>query len=141
MVGNIYALAQMVGSYWPQGAPCNVCEPDQPIFGTLNSMKATHRPETIARGIRNTWGLTGIQNKRNLGSQMTAGPAWRRPAPDELNYAPQSVCILASLPLGRQPNDPKYGNLAPKTSLYTSGNLPGPHVASWACGSIQAKFP
>ena len=44
--------------YVPVGAPCNSCEPEQPIFGTINRMKADGTGfQNIATGVRNTVGF------------------------------------------------------------------------------------
>ena len=44
--------------YVPVGAPCNSCEPEQPVFGTINRMKADGTGfQNIATGVRNTVGF------------------------------------------------------------------------------------
>ena len=44
--------------YVPVGAPCNTCEPEQPIFGTINRMKADGTGfQNVATGVRNTVGF------------------------------------------------------------------------------------
>ncbi|MCB2379920.1 PQQ-dependent sugar dehydrogenase [Hymenobacter sp. BT635] len=44
--------------YIPVGAPCNSCEPEEPIFGTINRMNADGSGfETVAKGVRNTVGF------------------------------------------------------------------------------------
>jgi glucose/arabinose dehydrogenase len=120
--------------YWPQGAPCNVCEPDLPIFGTLNSMKAdgTDR-QTIARGIRNTVGFDWDPKTRKLwftdnGRDLLGDDL----PPDELNFAPQTGMHFGfPYRWGDNQNDPKYGNLAPKDLTFTPPAIClGPHVAS-----------
>jgi glucose/arabinose dehydrogenase len=120
--------------YWPLGAPCNVCEPESPIFGTLNCMNAdgTGR-QTIARGIRNTVGfdwdpvskkLWFTDNGRDLmGDNLP---------PDELNFAPVTG-LHFGFPYrwGDNQKDPKYGDMAPKNLTFTPPAMClGPHVAS-----------
>ena len=44
--------------YVPVGAPCNTCEPEKPIFGTINRMKADGTGfQNVALGVRNTVGF------------------------------------------------------------------------------------
>ena len=44
--------------YVPVGAPCNSCEPDKPVFGTINRMKADGTGfQNVATGVRNTVGF------------------------------------------------------------------------------------
>ena len=44
--------------YVPVGAPCNTCEPEQPIFGTINRLKADGTGfQNVALGVRNTVGV------------------------------------------------------------------------------------
>ena len=44
--------------YVPVGAPCNSCEPEQPVFGTINRMKADGTGfQNVATGVRNTVGF------------------------------------------------------------------------------------
>jgi glucose/arabinose dehydrogenase len=85
--------------YVPVGAPCNVCEPEEPIFGTINRMNPDGTGlETFAKGVRNTVGFDWspvtkemwfTDNGRDmLGDNMP---------PCELNRAPQPECTLASL--------------------------------------------
>jgi glucose/arabinose dehydrogenase len=44
--------------YVPVGAPCNSCEPEQPIFGTINRLRPDGTGfQNIATGVRNTVGF------------------------------------------------------------------------------------
>jgi len=44
--------------YVPVGAPCNTCEPEKPVFGTINRMKADGMGfQNVALGVRNTVGF------------------------------------------------------------------------------------
>ena len=44
--------------YVPVGAPCNSCEPEQPVFGTINRMRADGTDfQNVATGVRNTVGF------------------------------------------------------------------------------------
>jgi glucose/arabinose dehydrogenase len=76
--------------YVPVGAPCNVCEPEDPRFATILRFRTDGTPvDTMARGVRNTvgfdWDAAGAlwftDNGRDLlGDDVPA---------DELNHAPQ----------------------------------------------------
>jgi glucose/arabinose dehydrogenase len=98
--------------YYAVGSPCNVCEP-APGYGVIARLdpKAPGKPETYARGIRNSVGfdwdprtkdLWFTDNGRdNLGDDVPA---------DELNHAPRPgmnfgfpYCHQGDLP------DPRYG--------------------------------
>ncbi len=119
--------------YVPQGAPCNVCEPE-PGFGMLSSMKAdgTDR-QIIARGIRNTVGFDWDPLTKKLwftdnGRDMLGDDK----PPDELN------CMIApgmhfGFPYrwGDNQPDPQYGSKAPTGVTFTPPAMClGPHVAS-----------
>jgi glucose/arabinose dehydrogenase len=78
--------------YVPVGAPCNVCDPDDPIYSTITRLRpdGASKPEIYARGVRNTVGFAW---------HPTTGELWftdngrdrmgdNRP-PDELNRAPK----------------------------------------------------
>jgi glucose/arabinose dehydrogenase len=44
--------------YVPVGAPCNSCEPEQPIFGTINRLRPDGTGfQNVATGVRNTVGF------------------------------------------------------------------------------------
>jgi len=78
--------------YVPVGAPCNSCEPSQPIFGTINRLRPDGTGfQNVAAGVRNTVGfdwhpvtkdLWFTDNGRDLLGDDT--PA------DELNRAPKA---------------------------------------------------
>ncbi|MCB2409648.1 PQQ-dependent sugar dehydrogenase [Hymenobacter lucidus] len=78
--------------YIPVGAPCNSCEPEEPIFGTINRMNADGTAfETVAKGVRNTVGFDWspvdkamwfTDNGRDqLGDNLPADELNRLPAP------------------------------------------------------------
>ncbi len=43
--------------YVPVGMPCNICERDNPIYGTITRLSPQGQPEIVQRGIRNTVGF------------------------------------------------------------------------------------
>ncbi len=53
--------------YVPVGAPCNSCEPEKPIFGTINRMKADGTGfQNVALGVRNTVGFDWHPKTREM---------------------------------------------------------------------------
>jgi glucose/arabinose dehydrogenase len=119
--------------YVPVGAPCNVCAPDDEIYGAITRIHAdgTGR-EIFARGVRNSVGfdwhpetheLWFTDNGRDqLGDDLP---------PDELNHAPEPglhfgfpYCHAGIIP------DPQFGDQA-ACDKFTPPAMPlGPHVAS-----------
>ncbi len=76
--------------YVPEGMPCNVCAPENPIYGTIMRMRPDGGGrETFARGIRNTVGFDWSPDAHELwftdnGRDLMGDD---RP-PDELDRAP-----------------------------------------------------
>jgi glucose/arabinose dehydrogenase len=53
--------------YVPVGAPCNVCDPENPIYSTITRISPRGgKPEIYARGIRNTVGFDWHPETREL---------------------------------------------------------------------------
>lgn len=119
--------------YIPVGMPCNVCEPEDEVFGTITRMNPDGSDfEIFARGVRNSVGfawhpqtseLWFTDNGRdNLGDDIPA---------DELNYAPQAgmhfgfpYCLQGDL------LDPDFGQ-GKDCQNYTPPAIKlGPHVAA-----------
>ena len=119
--------------YIPVGMPCNVCEPEDEIYGTITRMNPDGSDfEIFARGVRNSVGfawhpvtheLWFTDNGRdNLGDDLPA---------DELNYAPRSGMHFG-FPYCSQGDllDPQYGQ-GRNCDNYTPPAIKlGPHVAS-----------
>jgi len=115
------------------GAPCNVCEPDNPLFGTITRMNPDGSDfEIFARGIRNSVGfdwhpetheLWFTDNGRDLlGDNLP---------PDELNHAPRSGLHFGFPYLhGSRVKDPEYGVRNPGLGFTKPARELGPHVAS-----------
>jgi glucose/arabinose dehydrogenase len=118
--------------YVPEGMPCNVCEKDNPIYGTITKLSAQGKPEIVERGIRNTVGfdwhpvtheLWFTDNGRDLLGDDSP--------PDELNYAPRPGMNFG-FPYchgGRIP-DPEFGGKHACSEFTPPAQELGPHVAS-----------
>lgn len=119
--------------YVPVGAPCNVCEEEDPVYASLARMNADGSSfEIFARGIRNTVGFSWhpqthelwfTDNGRdNMGDNVPA---------DELNVAP-TAGLHFGFPYCHQGNlpDPQFGK-GKKCADYVSPamNL-APHTAA-----------
>ncbi|HYO12510.1 MAG TPA: sorbosone dehydrogenase family protein [Thermoanaerobaculia bacterium] len=131
--------------YVPVGAPCNVCDPENPIFSTITRISPRGgKPEIYARGIRNTVGFDWHPETRELwltenGRDLMGDDV----PPDELLRAPRPglhfgfpYCHAGTIP------DPEFGknrkcsefvppvqNLAPHTAaigmrFYTGSMFP-----------------
>lgn len=78
--------------YVPVGAPCNICEPEEEIFGTITRIdpKGSGR-EIFAKGIRNTVGFDWHPETKELWFTDNGRDNWGddRP-PEELNHAPKA---------------------------------------------------
>ncbi len=119
--------------YVPVGAPCNICDPQDPIYATITRMDpdGSHR-EIFAEGIRNTVGFawhpeTGVLWFTDNGRDMLGND---RP-PDELNRAPKRgmhfgypYCHGGDIP------DPELGAPGACAKYTPPVQKLGPHVAS-----------
>jgi len=119
--------------YVPVGAPCNVCERDNPIFSTITRMNADGSDlEVFAQGIRNSVGFDWDPQTQELwftdnGRDMLGDNI----PPDELNHAPQAgmhfgfpYCHGGDIP------DPKFGKKRSCNEFNPPAQNLGPHVAS-----------
>ncbi|HSG39876.1 MAG TPA: sorbosone dehydrogenase family protein [Thermoanaerobaculia bacterium] len=78
--------------YIPVGAPCNVCEKDNPIYSTITRISPQGgRPEIFASGVRNTVGFDWHPGTGELWFTDN-GRDWMgdNAPPDELNRAPKA---------------------------------------------------
>ena len=120
--------------YVPVGAPCNICEPENPIYCTITRLDPrapAPTPEIVQRGIRNTVGFTWHPRTRALWFTDN-GRDWMGddlPA-CELNCAPRDYmhfgypyCHQGDLP------DPKYGDKRDCAEFTPPVRKLGPHVA------------
>lgn len=120
--------------YVPVGAPCNVCDPENPIYSTITRMNPDGSDfEIVAAGIRNTVGFdwdpwTGelwfTDNGRDrMGDNVP---------PDELNRVTKEGSHYG-FPYrhGRIINDPEFWGLRPRVTSFVPPELELPaHVAA-----------
>ncbi|MEO8158984.1 MAG: PQQ-dependent sugar dehydrogenase, partial [Betaproteobacteria bacterium] len=121
--------------YVPVGMPCNICERDNPIYGTITRLPvqgdAQGKPEIVQRGIRNTVGFDWDPRTRQLWFNDHGRDMMGDDLPScELNHAPWAgmhfgfpYCHQGDTP------DPEYGTRR-KCSEFTPPALKqGGHVA------------
>jgi len=118
--------------YVPVGAPCNICNSKDPIFGTITRMNANGTGlEIYAKGVRNSVGFTWHPQTGYLwftdnGRDMLGDDI----PPCELNTAPK-VGMNFGYPYchGGTIKDPEFGNLRPCSDFIKPAQNLGPHVA------------
>ncbi|MHB1214059.1 MAG: PQQ-dependent sugar dehydrogenase [Thiobacillus sp.] len=119
--------------YVPVGAPCNVCDPDDPVYAGITRLDIrTGAREIYARGVRNTVGFDWHPDTGALWFTDN-GRDWlgeNRP-PDELNRAPEAglhfgfpYCHGAAL------KDPEFGTGRDCSIMVPPALELGPHVAA-----------
>ena len=119
--------------YVPVGAPCNVCETDDTIYGSILRMNVDgSQLEGFADGVRNSVGFDWDPRTDELwftdnGRDMMGDDL----PPDELNHAPEQgthfgfpYCHGGTVP------DPEYGSVAACDSYEPPAMPLGPHVAA-----------
>jgi len=119
--------------YVPVGAPCNICEPQKPVYASITRMNPDGSElEIFAKGIRNSVGFdwhpeTGelwfTDNGRDwLGDHLP---------PDELNHAPRKGMHFG-YPYchGQEISDPEFGEKRSCEQLVPAAINLGPHVAA-----------
>jgi glucose/arabinose dehydrogenase len=119
--------------YVPVGAPCNVCDPEKPIYSTITRMDPKGgTPEIFARGIRNTVGFDWHPKTGELWFTEN-GRDWMGDdaPPDELNRVPQAglhfgfpYCHGGTIP------DKEFGKKGPCSKFVPPAINLGPHVAA-----------
>lgn len=118
--------------YVPVGAPCNICEPDEPIFGTITRIHmATRKMDIVQRGIRNSVGITWHPVTGALWFTDNGGDWLGEDMPScELNYAPVEgmnfgypYCHQGDFP------DPKLGKKHTCSEFTPPAEKLGAHVA------------
>lgn len=121
--GNLYA---------PVGAPCNICESDDEVFGTITRIDmATKSRDIIQRGIRNTVGLAWHPETKEMWFTDNGGDWLGEDMPScELNYAPKDsmnfgypYCHQGDYP------DPKLGKKHACSEFTPPAEKLGAHVA------------
>jgi glucose/arabinose dehydrogenase len=98
--------------YVPVGMPCNVCKPDNPIFGSITRIKPDGSGRQIfASGVRNTVGFDWDPKTHDLWFTDN-GRDWMgdNAPPDELNEAPKAG-LNFGFPYchGKDILDPEFG--------------------------------
>ena len=119
--------------YVPVGAPCNVCDPEKPIYSTITRISPQGgKPEIFARGIRNTVGFDWHPQTQELwftdnGRDLLGDDV----PPDELNHATKAG-LHFGFPYchGGDIADPKFGAGHPCSQYTPPAQKLGPHVAA-----------
>jgi glucose/arabinose dehydrogenase len=119
--------------YVPVGAPCNVCERNDPRFSSIMRLKPDGKDaEIYARGIRNSVGFDWHPETDELWFTNN-GRDWMGDdlPPDTLHYAPRKglhfgfpYCHAGSIP------DPDFGDKHPCSDFQPPAINLGPHVAA-----------
>lgn len=118
--------------YVPVGAPCNICEPEKPIYATITRMNPDgSNLEIFASGIRNTVGFTWHPDTQELwftdnGRDMLGDDI----PPCELNKAPQAGMHFG-YPYchGGIIKDPEFGGKRPCSDFVAPEKNLNAHVA------------
>ena len=120
--------------YVPVGAPCNICDPEDPVYASITRLRPDGTGfEIFAHGVRNTVGFdwhpeTGALWFTDNGRDWLGDD---RP-PDELNRAPEKG-LHFGYPYchGKDIRDPDFGGQGKGCAAYTPpARELGPHVAS-----------
>jgi glucose/arabinose dehydrogenase len=119
--------------YVPVGAPCNVCDEENPVYATIMRMAPDGRAlEIFAKGVRNTVGFDWHPETGELWFTDN-GRDWMgddRP-PDELNRAPaQGLHFGFPYCHGGRIPDPEFGFEAACREFEPPAIPLGPHVAA-----------
>lgn len=115
------------------GAPCNVCEPEKPMFASISRMDADGKHfEVYAKGVRNSVGFDWHPITKELWFTDN-GRDWMGDdqPPDELNRVTKAGQHFGFPYMhGKDIIDPKFGTNIPKRT-YTPPEVElGPHVAA-----------
>lgn len=118
--------------YVPVGAPCNICESENPIYASLTRIDINNpNPEIFAKGIRNTVGFTWHPETKELWFTDN-GRDWLGDdePPCELNRAAKKG-LHFGYPYchGGTISDPEFGNKYPCSDFQKPVQNLGPHVA------------
>jgi glucose/arabinose dehydrogenase len=120
------------GLYVPVGAPCNICESDDPVFASITRLDVeTKVYEIIAYGVRNTVGFNWHPQTNELWFTDNGGDWLGDDMPAcELNHAPVTgmhfgypYCHQGDFP------DPKLGHGKSCNDYTPPAQKLGPHVA------------
>lgn len=119
--------------YIPVGAPCNVCERDDPRYASILRMRPDGTGLAIfAQGVRNTVGFDWDPSTKELWFTDN-GRDWMGDdlPPDELNHAPVPG-LHFGFPYrhGKDLPDPEFGDKRDPGEFVPPARELGPHVAS-----------
>lgn len=118
--------------YVPVGAPCNICEPEKPIYASITRMNADGTGmEIFASGIRNSVGFTWHPETNNIWFTDNGRDELGDDVPPcELNTAPKAGMNFG-YPYchGGTIKDPEFGNKKPCSQFTVPARNLGPHVA------------
>ncbi len=119
--------------YVPVGAPCNVCERDNPVYASITRINSDGTGmEVFARGIRNTVGFTWHPKSKQLWFTDNGRDNMGNDVPgDELNTA-SSAEMHFGFPYCHQGNipDPGLGKTKNCSDYTPPVQILGPHVAA-----------
>lgn len=118
--------------YVPVGAPCNICEPKEPVYASITRMNPDGSGmEVFASGVRNTVGFTWHPESKEIwftdnGRDMLGDDV----PPCELNTAPKAGMHFG-YPYchGGTIKDPEFGNKRPCSDFTKPAQNLGAHVA------------
>ena len=119
--------------YVPVGAPCNICESDDPVFNSITRLDVdSGEREIIATGVRNTVGFTWHPATGEFWFTDNGGDWLGDDMPAcELNYAPETGMHFG-YPYCHQGDylDPKLGDGKDCADYTAPAQKLGPHVAA-----------
>ncbi len=118
--------------YVPVGAPCNLCEPKEPVYASITRMNPDGSGmEVFASGVRNTVGFAWHPDSKEIwftdnGRDMLGEDV----PPCELNTAPRAGMHFG-YPYchGGTIKDPEFGSKRPCSDFTKPAQNLGPHVA------------
>ncbi|MBS1950393.1 MAG: L-sorbosone dehydrogenase [Cytophagales bacterium] len=118
--------------YVPVGAPCNICEPEKPVYASITRMNADGTGlEIFAHGVRNTVGFTWHPVTKEIwftdnGRDLLGDDV----PPCELNTAPKAG-LHFGYPYchGGFLKDPEFGSKRPCSDFVKPAQNLGAHVA------------
>ena len=120
--------------YVPVGAPCNICDREEPIYASITRLDVDNPaagPEVLHRGIRNTVGFTWHPENKELWFTDNGRDLMGDEIPAcELNHATAEkqhfgypYCHQGDL------KDPKFGDKRPCSDFVAPAQNLGPHTA------------
>jgi glucose/arabinose dehydrogenase len=119
--------------YVPVGAPCNICEPEKPIYASITRLDVDHpgTPEIVQHGIRNSVGMAWhpvtkelwfTDNGRDWLGDDQPSCELNRATKDGMNFG-YPYCHAGEI------SDPKFGDKHTCSEFTPPAQKMGPHVA------------